>query len=690
MVFAPKEVAASIGWETRNDSSTSDNDHHDKVVQNNSSRKSSHSAIRKENRNFSDLEKKSKKRGRDKGNLTNAIMTGNVSMGDDLSPMGNSTCCSNVVENQSSSYYGPQYFGPQPPPGLHCDDIAEDPKILPPGTIVSVDIVNDIVQNVVTFEGSSCNSIPPPKIAIIGRAKVQVLEGEFEILGYRLTPSSLNDVSIVLESPSWMSAICIEPLGANGKIKLSSLEKMICTFELSSTQGVKSISITDRWNSLANDVWNSVLHHEHDDDSRKVMVCGAKGVGKSTMVRYLVNRILSMNGWLVSSQSTQQDKECPTEVAVLDCDVGQPEFSPPGMVSLTIVSKPLLSPPHAHMVLGGRQDDFTVANVHERCCFYGFTSSKANPMRYMDAVMEAYQCYETIRKERKNIPLIINTDGWVKGMGFEILSSLINACRPTNIVQLVGSTKTKFFDLTPHASSDRNIHVVETSGGCIYDTSNQSPEMSRTTSLASMESWRDLGDSKKWQREYVSPVAASFTRSLRICTYFLGGFEQFLTTGATFEKVGIVDEYNTIALKLSSMKPLMVPFACLDCFVLDQDGRESIVAKDNLFETFNSSIVGLCDDGRDSTTKAGMRKCFGLGLVRSIDLKYQIFYILTPVKLSYLQTRVKSMVKGQIQLPLEAVYCGGLSESFPYLSFEGMSVGIGCDVMKSKNANIKK
>lgn len=690
MVFAPKEIAASIGWETRNNDSSGkeDSSTNDRLQK---SQKSSEIG----------KERKSKKRGRDKkGHSSNTINRGASIIGDDESCFDGNNA-SSVDEDRS--YYGPQYFGPQLPPGLHCDDVHEDANVLPPGTIISIDVVNEYIQNIITFQyDSSCYNIPQ-KIAITGRARIKALHGEFEILGYRLTPTSGsdNDGSIVVESPSWMSAICIEPQGSDCKLQLSSMEKMICTFELSSPQSVKSISITDRWSSLANDILNScVLHNDDDDDkngnddndnhcdvSRKVMVCGAKGVGKSTMVRYLVNKILSNT---MSSGKCGQDKPSPTKVAVLDCDVGQPEFSPPGMVSLTIVSKPLLSPPHAHMVFGG-YDNFTVTNVHEISYFYGFNSSKANPMRYTDAVMEAHQCYETLEQEYKHIPLIINTDGWVKGMGYEILSTLINSCRPSDIVQLVGSSKTKFFDLTPHASSDRTIHVVETSGGCIYETLNPSPEMSRSTSLASMESWKDLGDSKKWQREHISPVAASITRSLRICTYFLGGFEKFLATGASFEKNGIVDEDNKVALKLSSMTPLMVPFACLDCFVLDPDGIESMVAKDDLFDTFNTSIVGLCNNGGGRNfTKAGMRKCFGLGIVRSIDLNRQIFYILTPLKPSYLAKRVTSIVKGQIQLPVEAVYCGGFSESFPHLSFEGMSVGIGCDVMKSKNANIKK
>ena len=43
----------------------------------------------------------------------------------------------------------------------------------------------------------------------------------------------------------------------------------------------------------------------------KLIVCGAKGVGKSTCLRYTVNRLL---------------RKFP-KVAIIDCDPGQPEFT---------------------------------------------------------------------------------------------------------------------------------------------------------------------------------------------------------------------------------------------------------------------------------------------------------------------------------------------------------------------------
>jgi hypothetical protein len=73
--------------------------------------------------------------------------------------------------------------------------------------------------------------------------------------------------------------------------------------------------------------------------------------GWSTCVRYLVNR-----SW-VNSTGTDM-RMLPFQgggfdaVAVLDADPGQPELSPTGMLTLTVLRGPLLQQPYHHMVAG--------------------------------------------------------------------------------------------------------------------------------------------------------------------------------------------------------------------------------------------------------------------------------------------------------------------------------------------------
>lgn len=77
------------------------------------------------------------------------------------------------------------------------------------------------------------------------------------------------------------------------------------------------------------------------DDAKKSMrllLAGPKSAGKSSLLRFLINRFVT--------QST--NRQIPPRIAVLDCDIGQPEFTPCGMVSLTIVTEPILGPPFTH------------------------------------------------------------------------------------------------------------------------------------------------------------------------------------------------------------------------------------------------------------------------------------------------------------------------------------------------------
>jgi hypothetical protein len=67
--------------------------------------------------------------------------------------------------------------------------------------------------------------------------------------------------------------------------------------------------------------------------SRIMAVCGGKGVGKSSFCRFAIN-------WLLNSRE---------KVYFLDCDLGQSEAFPPGLVSLHEIRLPLLGPPFSHL-----------------------------------------------------------------------------------------------------------------------------------------------------------------------------------------------------------------------------------------------------------------------------------------------------------------------------------------------------
>lgn len=59
-----------------------------------------------------------------------------------------------------------------------------------------------------------------------------------------------------------------------------------------------------------------------------MMVCGGKGFGKSTMLRYLINSSLNLL----------------PKIVLIDLDIGQPVMNVPNQISCHLVTQPLLGP----------------------------------------------------------------------------------------------------------------------------------------------------------------------------------------------------------------------------------------------------------------------------------------------------------------------------------------------------------
>lgn len=78
-------------------------------------------------------------------------------------------------------------------------------------------------------------------------------------------------------------------------------------------------------------VWDEVLSNVSWDS--KLMITGGKGVGKSTLLRFAINRLLN-----------KFDK-----VRVLDLDPGQSEFTVPGCISVVTVTEPVFGPNFTHL-----------------------------------------------------------------------------------------------------------------------------------------------------------------------------------------------------------------------------------------------------------------------------------------------------------------------------------------------------
>lgn len=176
--------------------------------------------------------------------------------------------------------------------------------------------------------------------------------------------------------------------------------------------------------------------------------------------------------------------QCSPDAGLLPCpmydlpaDCGQPEFTAPGLVSLTLVTAPVLGPPHMH------------PRRPAASFFIGDTSPANDPVRYLQYTRELYRWYhqhaaaagaaavggggvEAMQQQEQAPqqlpPLVVNTHGWVKGMGFDVLAELLQGLPVTHMIQIAASNPKKnlppgsFWLSAPAAVASGQPHAAAT------------------------------------------------------------------------------------------------------------------------------------------------------------------------------------------------------------------------------------
>eukprot|EP01083_Nonionella_stella_P070932 190118_1 len=122
------------------------------------------------------------------------------------------------------------------------------------------------------------------------------------------------------------------------------------------------------------------------------------------------------------------------EVAYLETDIGQSEFTPTGFVSLNVVSTPLFGTPSTHL----RQP---LASVYVGDC-----TPSVDVDLYARACAQGFRMYS---RKCAHLPLVVNTQGWVRGVGLDLLNDLIGVVKPSDIIQITGSESPDKLNKTP-------------------------------------------------------------------------------------------------------------------------------------------------------------------------------------------------------------------------------------------------
>ena len=184
-----------------------------------------------------------------------------------------------------------------------------------------------------------------------------------------------------------------------------------------------------------------------------ILICGPKSSGKSTFCRLLVNATLSRGN--SSGKSRQEGATNQNAVAFLDLDPGQPEFSPPGDLSLVWLKSCILGPPFVHptpIPQGGN----TILRQHA----FGYLSPRDDPSHYLECVIDLFSCFLNHSRSSRSPLLIINCSGWIQGDGLELLKEHIRVLMATKVVFMTASDETTRDILNALSTQKASVHAI--------------------------------------------------------------------------------------------------------------------------------------------------------------------------------------------------------------------------------------
>ncbi|KAJ3274641.1 Polynucleotide 5'-hydroxyl-kinase nol9 [Terramyces sp. JEL0728] len=393
------------------------------------------------------------------------------------------------------------------------------------------------------------------KISFQGVVEIEPLVGSIKINGHTTS-------NTVRAHSGLLGVYTIEPVKSNHKSdRILPFKTLFTVFAIRPVKcEIKGLDIQHFKNIFPDfKLESSILPIEFKDSQIRdlngvVCIVGSKNSGKSTLAKYISN---------------QFDKVC-----FLDCDVGQPEFTPNGMVSLHVLEGPILGPAFTHQ------------KVPYHGIFIGSSTAKHDPDAYFNSLIELISIY---RKELSHLPLVVNTSGWVKGVGYDLLISLIRELQPNHLVSLESQDQS------------RNIDLIEFNPSKVEAVGEDSKQ-------------KDLWDFKSLPAMQPYKVKWSSVR------------------------IKFLNEQVFLLLK-------QVPFS-QTLIALNAQIVGLVIDHTNYHSESNGLFKGLVP-----THTPLKQNCVGLGLIRAIDPTDQCFYVLTPVPQEILQN-VNLFLKGSVECPL--------------------------------------
>lgn len=400
-----------------------------------------------------------------------------------------------------------------------------------------------------------------------------------------------------------------------------------------------------------------ISNFRRTERSKTVLIVGNKNTGKSTYLRLLTNYILS--------------QDLTQTIQILDIDPGQPEMCPPNCIALAETTRPFIGT-HDPQVI---QSKITTK-------FIGFNSPNIQPLNYLYQLGKLLKLKE---KERNKIT-IINSPGWVKGFGTEIMSHLAESTEISYLVQL--SADHRDLDILKELNWSFETEVIKLeSVSKLANVSTYSPAIIRNYKLLSYTHFDQL------HRKFdFNPLIFKSPYMLP----YIGATNQ-LNKMKSFAGVVGISAFETNGLEVSTL------IECLECqyaALVTVNADEISLLVDSKKLTSNSKLPILIEDSNIQKVDS---KFYGFCIIHSVDTKNQIFNIYTPIEVDKLAQSLLSnaekliLVKGKQQVVIEEMYSNQIIKgdakywsSFGFECLPYLTPGLTTDVVGGKTVGVRR
>lgn len=332
-----------------------------------------------------------------------------------------------------------------------------------------------------------------------------------------------------------------------------------CLLETANTRVKRFIKLKE-WKSVESVITKCI----QSETAPRLVLCGGTGVGKSTLLRYLVNKALNVH----------------EKVLVLDFDPGQSEFTVMGCVSAVVVDKPVFGPNFCH--LQNPAYSLYLGEIAINSCITEY-------LTYVQKVINFYKSNDEVSA----LPCIVNTMGYSKGLGVKLISSVICAVSPTDVVQINSKYRDCNFPsaLTEKYVSSENVLLPEIKLERDY-------KLHEIISACDEDAPQNHGQPMSWG------LKSALKRNIVTLSYF-------------FRALDDSDTY------LTECEPYGVSASLLEIIVSPSQCKFTLEEK---LQIINGNMISLCRKDTDDTLN-----CCGFGIVRATDLQRLSLYVITPL-----------------------------------------------------------